>query len=542
MNEQDETIYINDESVESESAALELLRRQRARRSLVEYARSIDIPGAPLSEDADEELFKPIESAIVKHHRVMLGAIEDTMTVDNGRLIIMAPPGSAKSTYTSVVAPSWALSRWDRYRIILTSYASDIAEKHSRKCRALKRDPRENAIWEKRPTLATDQKSVGQWALTNGSEFMAAGILSGITGNRANGILIDDPVKGREAADSQTVQAKTLEEFNDSLMTRLLPGGWVIIVSTRWNEEDLVGRLLPEDYAGQSGMIQCRDGQVWRVINIPAKAEHEDDPLDRQPGDYLWPEWFPITHWTKFENNPLAKRTWSALYQQRPTADEGIQFQRDRFKWYDPDAPFGHPDARPEYLTYYGASDLAAKPNGGDFREHGIAGNALDGDLWFLDWWFSQEPTDVVIAHYIRLIRRWKPHCWALENGPIDQALGPMIARAMREARVQTTIELLPDVRSKELKLASLEAMVNAGRVWLPKNRPWAQRLVTQLCAFPAGRYDDAADCAGLMARLVDKMLIPRTPEKREREFIKPFTAAWLEMEDVPDWHRIRYS
>lgn len=538
----DETIYVNDESVESESAALELLRRQRARRSLLEYARSIDIPGAPVSEDVDEELFKPIESAIVKHHRVMLEAIEKAMTEPNGRLIIMAPPGSAKSTYTSVVAPSWALSHWDRYRIILASYASDIAEKHSRKCRALKRDPRENAIWEKRPTLAPDQKAIGQWALTNGSEFMAAGILSGITGNRANGIIIDDPMKGREAADSSTIREKTLEEFNDSLMTRLLPGGWVIIVSTRWHEEDLVGKLLPEDYAGQSGPVLCRDNQVWTVINMPAKAEHEDDPLDRQPGEYLWPEWFPENHWTKFENNPLAKRTWTALYQQRPTADEGVQFKRESFKWYDPDAPFGHPDARPEYMTYYGASDLASKPNGGDFREHGIAGNDLNGDLWFLDWWFGQDPSDVVIAHFIRLVRRWKPHTWGMENGPIDQALGPMIARSMREARVRTTIELLPDIRSKEMKLKSLEAMVNSGRVWLPKNRPWAQRLVTQLCGFPAARYDDAADTAGLMARLIDKMLMPHAPERREREFIKPFTGKWLEMEDVPDWRRIRYS
>lgn len=534
----------NSTGVTSELAAAELLRRQRARDSMPEYARSIDIPGAPTSEDPEAEIFKPIESSIAHHHLVMMEAIQRTMEKKRGRLMIFAPPGAAKSTYTSVVAPNWAMGKWPGHRLILASYGLELAERQSRKARALARDKRHQAIWPEKPTLSSEQKAVGDWSTSTGSNLMAAGFQSGITGNRANGLLIDDPVKNREEADSPTVREKTKSEFREAAKTRLMPNGYIILIQTRWHEDDLAGSILPEDYKGESGMIKCRDGQTWEVLNIPAKAEHVDDPLKREIGEYLWPEWFPIEHWLEFENDPQGKRTWSSLFQQRPSPGEGLMFKREYFRRYDPDIQPGLPGGRPLHMQLNGATDNATKEGGGDFTEHVIGGLDSNNDLWFIDWWYGQHTTDITIAAFIALIQRYKPLHWAHEGGPIENAIGPAIRRAMREAkpqRVHTLLESLTSIKNKTIKLGTLQAWAAAGRIWLPMNRPWADRLIDQLCGFPAAKYDDAADAAGLLARMLDLMMTGELPSSKPKPQLVPFTAAWLEYTDEPE-RKIRYS
>lgn len=528
--------------VSPEQASAEVLRRQRARASLVEYARSIDIPGVPVSDDPEEEMFEPVETAVALHHRLTMEAIQRTMEKKRGRLMIFEPPGSAKSTYGSVVAPVWAMSKWKGHRVILASYGLELAERHSRRARALARDPRQQAIWESKPTLSGDQKAISDWSLTNGSNYMAAGFQTGITGNRADGVIIDDPVKGREAADSETIRNKTKEEFRESIKTRLKPNGYIILIQTRWHQDDLAGSILPEDYKGESGEILCRDGQVWEVLNIPAKCEHEDDPLGREIGQYLWLEYFSVAHWQEFENDPQGKRTWSALYQQRPTAGDGVQFKREMFRRYDPDIAPGLPGGLPLGVRANAASDVATKDEAEqghkDFTEHCIGGLDSVSDLYILDWWYGQKATDVWIEAAIALMRRWKPLYWAHEGGPIDNAVKPAWARAMREAKptpVYTIFQPMPSIKNKVIKLSTLEAWVNTGRVWLPLNRPWADRVIDQLVNFPAGKYDDAADAIGLLARLLDKMLSGTLQSKKPRpQGPKPFTGEWLEYDEKP--------
>ena len=343
------------ESVAPSSAAQELLRRERARASLVEFSQAIDVPGVPLREEDDEEdpltgrlldrmerspvAYAPVETKVAKHHLLMMQAIQRCIETPRGRLMLFMPPGSAKSTYASVLAPAWAMGRKPNTQIILGSYASTIAAKQPRKVRSIARDPAYTSLWVEKPTLLDDQRAVDDWQLTNGSSLMAAGLLAGITGNRADGIIIDDPIANREQADSPGIREKIYNEYLDTAMTRAKPKMWAIIVQTRWHEEDLAGAILPEWYSGESGQIKCRDGQVWEVLSIPAEAEREDDPLGRKPGEFLWPEWFPREHWSTWRDNPRAARTWSALYQQRPAPFTGVHFNREQFKLYDPDKP-----------------------------------------------------------------------------------------------------------------------------------------------------------------------------------------------------------
>jgi hypothetical protein len=324
-------------SIARSQAAAEYLRRQRAQASLVEFSQAIDIPGVPVRDDDMNELFKPIESRVAVHHILTMGAIERTITRGSGRLMVFEPPGCAKSTYASVVAPTWVMGKFPGSRLILGSYATGIAAKQSRKARSICRQEGFTSIWDERPRLLDDQRAVDEWSLNNGSEFMAAGLLAGITGNRANGAIIDDPLANREQADSPTIRAKIHDEYIDTVQTRLLPHGWIILIMTRWHEEDLAGVILPENYNGESGMIKCRDGQTWEILSLQAKCEREDDPLGRKIGEYIWPDWFPVEHWAMWEGNPRAQRTWSALYQQRPAPFTGVHFNRDMFRMYDPD-------------------------------------------------------------------------------------------------------------------------------------------------------------------------------------------------------------
>lgn len=544
--------------IELDAAVSELLRRQRAQRSLAEYARAIEIPGAPATDDVEAEQFKPIESSLAKHHLLFLNKAQECIEKKNGRLMVFCPPGSAKSTYLSVVTPSWCMAKWPQYRVIIASYASDIAEKHSRKARNVCRQEQHVSIWPDRPELRADQRAVGEWALSNGSEFMAAGLQAGITGNRADLLIIDDPVKNREDADSETIQKKTSEEFRDSATSRLKPGASIILIQTRWNENDLAGSLLPEDYDGRSGPVLCRDGQVWEIVNLPAECERTDDPLGREPGEYLWTEWFDAEHWNIRKNDPQGQRTWNSLYQQRPTAQEGIEFKREWFRRYDPALPRGYAPTvnfetnvqitssnmirgLPKELTIYAASDFATKEDKGDFTEHGIWAIDPEHNLWVLDWWFGQKTSDVYIAAMIAMIRRWKPRKWWHEGGPIGEAIAPAIIKSMRESKCYTVLEAKPSIRNKAIKLSSFQARAANRTVYFPANAAWADRVITQLCSFPAGRYDDAADVCGLAGRGIDDMANPYVSSVERKPQLVPFTAQWLEHVETNESNRPRY-
>lgn len=539
----------NDPQLELSAVLAELLRRQRAQESLAEYARAIEIPGGPANEDSETEQFKTIESAITKHHLLLLREAQACIEKSNGRVMFFLPPGSAKSTYLSAVTPAWCMSKWPDYRVILASYASDLAEKHSRKARNICRQEKHISIWDDRPTLNQDQRAVGEWALSNKSEFMAAGLQAGITGNRADLLIIDDPVKNREDADSPTIQKKTQEEFRDSAMSRLKPNASIILIQTRWNENDLAGSLLPEDYKGESGDVLCRDGQVWKIFNIPAEAERADDPLARAPGEFLWPEWFSTEHWMIRKNDPQGQRTWSSLYQQRPTAGEGLEFKRDWFRFYDPSLPKGSPRrsdglpvSLPAHLTIYASCDFATKEDKGDFTELCIFGIDEHHNLYVLDWWYGQKTSDVYIAQMMAMMRYWKPMKWFHEGGPIGEAITPAIVKGMRENKLFSTVLVsMPSIKNKAVKLTSLQARIASGTVYFPVGKPWSGRAIDQLCGFPAARYDDAADTCGLMGRSIDELANPYVPSEQSRPQLKPFTVAWLEHSDTDERRRTRY-
>jgi predicted phage terminase large subunit-like protein len=464
--------------------------RELARRDVCDFAARVPVPGSPASDD-DAARIPLIESQQAAHHRLILRAMQQCMDTRHGRLMIMAPPGSAKSTYATVVAPSWYLGRERDRRVILASYGGDLARRHGRRTRQLLSSSESQAILQ--ASIADDSRAADEFALTNGSEYIACGIMAGVTGNRAHGLVIDDPIKGREQADSETVRQKTWEAYEDDLLTRLIPGGWVVIIQTRWHEDDLAGRILPENWAGESGAIKCRDGNVWQVLCLQAECATQTDPLGRSVGQMLWPEWFDAQHWAQFRSN---RRTWSSLYQQTPAPTEGILFRRDDMGEYER-APGG--------LRIIGGSDYAVTPDDGDWTEHGIAGIAPDGAVYLLDWWRGQVGPEVWIERKIDMMSRWSPLAWFGEAGPIRRATEHTLRRRMIERNVMCRLEWLPSVTDKVTRAQSIIATAGMGRLMWPR-AAWVPELQRQCLVFPAGRPDDGVDTLSIIGRGADSL------------------------------------
>lgn len=492
-----------------QAAARELLKRRAARSRLIDFARYIEVPGAPLDGDDSDE-FARAETQLARHHELILDAAQRCIDRPNGRLMLFMPPGSAKSTYGSVVVPTWAMGQTPGYRVIAVSYGSDLAVKFGRKARAVVRQPAFGALFG--TELSGDSSAADMWALANGSEYMSGGILSGITGNRANLIVVDDPIRGRQDAESDVIRKRTIDAFDDDVKTRLLPGGSVIIIQTRWHEDDLAGSILPIGYSGESGLIDCRDGQQWEVVCLPAKAEHADDPLGRAPGEYLWPEWFGPEHWAQFERKP---RTWASLFQQRPAPEEGDLFQADWLRPYENAPERGT-------MRVYGGSDYAVTADGGDYTVHVVVGIDHEGRLWLLDLWRGQTASDVWVEAFCDLVLKWRPVGWAEETGQIRAGIGPFLDRRQRERRAYVAREAFPTRGDKTIRAQSIRGRMALDGLYVPTNAPWFSAFRGELLSFPTGRHDDQVDALGLVGQLLDRMAggekpRPQHPPKRDR-------------------------
>jgi phage terminase large subunit-like protein len=506
-----------DGNISPAAAARELIRRRRAREKLSEYSQAITIPGAPVSEDADEWLFKPIETSVALHQRVMMEWIQECVETDFGRLMIFAPPGSAKSSYAAVVAPTWAMGKFPGIRVLMTSYASTPIVRASKRARQICASDEYRNIWAVPTSIVKGSNAADEFELTNGSGLFAAGLLGGITSSRCDLGIIDDPVAGRLEAESENNRKTTVSAYRDDFLSRLKPKASIILIQTRWHQDDLAGSILPADYNGESGYIECRDGQTWRVLCIPAQADREDDPLGRKIGDYLWPEWFSPRHWNIFK---AIARTWSSLFQQKPVPDKGIYCQREQFQRYS---------HTPPGLRFNMASDFATKQDAGDKTAHLVVGLDSQGELWIEDGFNERVTTDKGINAAMSLLQQYLPLFWLGEKGVIENSIGPEIRRTMRTKRAYAIRHLLSSAGDKLSKAQIFLGLLSSGCVHV-KEGPFGDALIEQLVGFPGSTWDDLWDCCGMIGRAIDKLINGKDTEPTEDDdSVKPFTRDWLE-------------
>ena len=436
-----------------------MLLRRRARTSLTAFIEYLDLAFIP-----------------AKHHRLLIGHLEAIERGDIERLMVLMPPGSAKSTYASVLFPPWYMGRNPTSSVLGVSNTTELAERFSRRARNLVAGRAFRTVFG--TGISDDTQAAGNWETEAGGEFFAAGVGSAIAGRRADLGLIDDPIKSREEADSERVRQKQWDWYLNDFTTRLKPGARQIVIQTRWHEDDLGGRILE------------REANRWKVIKLPMVAQAtSDDPLGRAPGERLWPEWFTED---MISQARLDVRGWNALYQQDPAPEDGDYFQREDFNDYA---------QLPDKVHYYGASDYAVTEGGGDYTEHGIFGLDFNGDLYAVDWWRGQTASDVWIERQLDLVGHYQPLIWFGESGPIRKAIEPFLRKRMEERQTRCRLEWLPSIGDKVVRARAIQSRCAMGKVFLPKSSSWKADLMSQLMRFPAGKYDDGVDVLSLIGR-----------------------------------------
>lgn len=436
-----------------QEAAVELLARRRARTGLLAFTQYTNHGYEPAG-----------------HHGKIAAALEAVERGEILRLMICMPPRHGKSELASRRFPAWFLGRNPDRQIIAASYNADIAADFGRDVRNIVADPHYRLLFDS--GLAPDSQAANRWHTRHGGMYVAAGVGTAITGRGAHVLLIDDPFKDREEADSDIRRRRVWDWYTSTAYTRLMKGGAIIVINTRWHEDDLSGKLL--DQAGKGG-------DKWHVVSLPAIS---DD------GVALWPDRYPLPVLKQIKA-VLPERDWNALYQQQPNPDDGTYFRRDYFQEWE---------QLPADLALYGTSDYAVTADGGDFTVHRIWGVDPTGDLYRVAGWRGQTASDVWIEKQIDLMAKHKPFAWFGEAGVIQKAIEPMLVRRMRERNTHCRLEWLPSVTNKPTRARGFQARAASKRVWFEPGAELAEFL-----KFPNGKNDDDVDTASLIGRALDE-------------------------------------
>lgn len=422
------------------------------------------------------------------HHRLIARHLEAVERGEITRLMITMPPRHGKSMLASEFFPAWYLGRNPDHYVVTATYAQELADDFGRKVKNQIEDEVYQAIFPG-VGLADDSKSAKRFhieGLSGGYEhstsqrgaFYAVGVGGPLTGRGAHLLLIDDPVKNREEAESEIIRKKTKDWYTSTAYTRLMPGGRIVIIQTRWHEDDLSGWLQSD-----------HEHEGWVVLNLPAI---------NKDGQALWPEQYDIEALEKIKR-ALPPRDWSALYQQTPSPDSGDYFNREWIKAFEVAPPRG-------VLNIYGASDYAVTADGGDYTVHVVVGVDADERIYLLDMWRGQTASDAWVEAFCDLVLKWRPIGWAKETGQINSGVGPFLRKRMAERQAYVAIETFPTRGDKAIRAQSIRGRIAMAGLFVQKGAPWITDLISEMMSFPVGVHDDQVDALGLIGQILDRM------------------------------------
>lgn len=394
--------------------------------------------------------------------RYIQACLDQVTTGEIKRLMIFVPPRHGKSEMATIRYPIWRLEREPDLRIIIGAYNQILANKFSRKARR---------IATQRPiTMSRDRVAVEDWETAKGGGVRAVGVGGGITGQGGNLIVIDDPVKNREEAESEAYRERCWEWYTDDLYTRLEPNGAIILIQTRWHEDDLAGKILASE-----------DGPNWTVVSLPALAE-ENDPLGRQLGEALCPERFDLPALGEIKT-VLGSYSFNALYQQRPSSLEGGVFKRHWWQFYT---------ERPPRLDLVVQSwDMAFKDTKGSDYVAGQVWGVKGANRYLLDQFWDRLDFVATRQAVQRLSAKWEQ---ALIKLVEDKANGPAVIASLRN-KVPGLIPIEPQ-GSKYARAVAVSPFMEAGNVFLPSPSiaPWVDGFIEECAGFPNAAHDDQVD------------------------------------------------
>lgn len=471
-------------SISPAEAAAELLRRRSAR----------------VDGGAYREYISGLK--VARHSRLLWDKLTDVMEGRTKRLMIFMPPGSAKTLDCSHHFPAYYLSKYPQYPIIGATHTDKFAEANGRRVRNIIMSDEHAALFPD-VRVREDSSAAARWELTNGGMYMGFGVGATVVGRRAGGLILDDVVAGIAAADSQTERDFTWSWYGADLSTRLIPGGWIILVMTRYHPDDIAGRLL----AGSNGMF----GDKWDVLSLPAMAK-PNDPLGRALDEPLWPEWQNKKELLRIKNQPsMTSRLWSALYQQEPVVESGNIIKRAWFKLWQGKEP---PEC--SYIIQSWDTAVTAKETSAYSAclTFGVFTEADTGmpALILLSRWRGRVDYHDLKAMARRLFHNYlddrfdMPKLNPVKMSPDilvveDESTGrPLIAEFAR-AGIQAFAFPARKYGSKDARLQLSLDIMESGRVYVPaipplytQPRKFADEFMTALSSYPASASRDETD------------------------------------------------
>lgn len=413
------------------------------------------------------------------HHRVIADHLEAVERGEIDRLIVTMPPRHGKSTLASEHFPAWYLGRNPDKRVIGCAHTAGLAYRFSR----LARNKMTTARWPFNVAPADDLAAVQTWDLAgHRGGYVAAGVGGAIAGYGADLVLVDDPVKNAEQADSAVYRERAWEWWTTDVVTRMEPGAAAVAIGTRWHEDDLIGRLI------ESGR--------WTVLHLPA--------LD-DAGDALWPEHYPADVLGKIKGE-VGSRTWEALYQGRPSPAEGGTFKRGWWQRYRELPPL----KRVEQFVDSAFKDGVAN----DFSVVATWGTDGLGSAYLIDVWRKrvQYPDLMHAVHAAH--QKHQERATTVPINVEDKASGQSAIQTLRRPLPQlngTTLPALPVIpypikagESKQGRAEAVSPLVESGRVFIPGSAPWLDDWVAEHDGFPYGKHDDQVDTTSMaLSRLL---------------------------------------
>ena len=423
------------------------------------------------------------------------------------RLMIFLPPRHSKSETVTVRYTAWRLERDPQMNIILGSYNQKLANRFSRKIRR---------IAQPRIEMSKDRKAADEWETKAGGGVRAVGAGAGVTGFGAGLIVIDDPVKNRAEAESATFRERAWDWFTDDIYTRLEPGGAIVLIQTRWHEDDLAGRLLAAMNDG---------GEQWEVVSLPALAEedemrsaecgvrneddadgcdaaaiphstlrtpHSRDPLGRMPGEALCPERYDRDALLRIKRQ-LGSYSFAALYQQRPVPSEGGLFKRAWFTRFV--------SSPPPNLAWARGYDLAiSTKTSADYTASIRCAFDREGNLYLADGFRGRIEYPEQRRYVLGRMRAEKRTSHAIEKAMHGEALVQDIRRDVKgfKAPLQA-VRVEADKYTRALTWANL---AEDGKLIIVRG-PWVDEFIDEACTFPGGRHDDQIDAVSLAVKML---------------------------------------
>ena len=384
------------------------------------------------------------------------------------RLLIQMPPRHGKSEFASAHFPAWYLGTFPDRRVILASYEHDFAASWGAKARDrfAAWGPHLWRLWVRKNKQAADDWQIAGRA----GGMVCAGVGGPITGRGADLLIIDDPVKSAEEANSQTYRNRAWDWYRATAYTRLEPGGSILLIQTRWHEDDLAGRVLAE---------AAKTKERWEVINLPALAE-EGDILGREEEEPLWPERYPAQALGEIRQS-IGSYWWQALYQQRPAPPEGALFRRSWWRYYD-----AIPDDLQECWLSVDCAFKATEDS--SYVVIQVWGRRW-AELYLLDQWRQRADFVLTLEAIQAMAGHWPQATLKLVE---DKANGPAVI-SMLQRRVPGLVAVQPQ-GGKLSRAQAILPLVEAGNVRLPRGAPWLEEFLAECDTFPVGVHDDQVD------------------------------------------------